>query len=125
VSSACRGLIHFLSFAPAAAGALCLPHPQKKVGTLPIENSEEVKRTNEIKMAIPMLDAIDISGKDVSADALLTQRESAEYLVTKRNAHYLFTVKGNQRGVLRDPDGCLCGRREAIPDFRHSFPIST
>jgi predicted transposase YbfD/YdcC len=76
-------------------------HP-KKVGDLPIGNSEEVKRTNEIKMAIPLLDAIDIHGKDISADALLTQRELAEYLVTQRKAHYHFTVKGNQSGVLKD-----------------------
>jgi predicted transposase YbfD/YdcC len=53
-------------------------------------------------MAIPLLDAIDIQGKDISADALLTQRELAEYLVTERKAHYHFTVKGNQAGVLRD-----------------------
>jgi predicted transposase YbfD/YdcC len=69
---------------------------------LPVENSEEVKRTNEIKMAIPLLDAMDIQGKDVSADALLTQRRLAEYLVTERKAHYHFTVKGNQPGVLQD-----------------------
>jgi len=47
------------------------------VGTLPIDDKgkEEVKRTNEIKTAIPLLEAIDIEGKDVSGDALLTQRE--------------------------------------------------
>src|SRR5256884_1506343 len=74
-----------------------LLHP-KKVGTLPIEDKgkEEVKRTNEIKTAIPLLEAIDIEGKDVSGDALLTQRELATYLVEKRKAHYYFTVKGNQ-----------------------------
>src|SRR5439155_614736 len=33
---------------------------------------------------------------------LLTQRELADYLVTKRKAHYHFTVKGNQPGVLED-----------------------
>ena len=53
-------------------------------------------------MAIPLLDAIDIEGKDISADALLTQRKLAEYLVTKRKAHYYFTVKGNQPGLLED-----------------------
>jgi hypothetical protein len=52
-----------------------LPHA-KKAGTLPVENSEEVKRTNEIKMAIPLRDAIDVQGTDVSADALLTQSAS-------------------------------------------------
>jgi predicted transposase YbfD/YdcC len=70
------------------------------VGTLPVADGEEVKRTNEIKMAIPLLDAIDIAGKEVSADALLTQRRLADYLVRERQAHYHFTVKGNQPGLL-------------------------
>src|SRR5207244_12028160 len=80
-----------------------LLHP-KKVGTLPVagKEKEEAKRTNEIKTAIPLLEAIEIAGKEVSADALLTQRELADYLVTKRKAHYHFTVKGNQPGVLED-----------------------
>ena len=58
-------------------------HP-KKVGTLPVagKEKEEAKRTNEIKTAIPLLEAIEIAGKEVSADALLTQRELADYLVT-------------------------------------------
>jgi len=72
------------------------------VGTLPVEGREEVKRTNEIKMAIPLLEAIAIEGKDISADALLTQRRFAHYLVRKRKAHYYFTVKGNQPGLLED-----------------------
>jgi predicted transposase YbfD/YdcC len=78
-----------------------LLHP-KKVGTLPVEDKEEVKRTNEIKMAIPVLETIDIEGKDITADALLTQRALAEYLVSDRNAHYVFTVKGNQPRLLKD-----------------------
>ena len=72
----------------------------KKVGVLPVENSEEFKQTNEIKMAIPLLEGVDIQGKDVSADALLTQRKLAEYLVVERKAHYHFTVKGNQKSLL-------------------------
>ena len=67
---------------------------------MPVENRDEVKRTNEIKTAIPLLDAIDIKGKEVSADALLTQRRFATYLVEERQAHYHFTVKGNQPGLL-------------------------
>ena len=70
------------------------------MGALPVAHREEVKRTNEIKMAIPLLDAIDIKGKEVSADALLTQRRFATYLVEERHAHYYFTVKGNQPGLL-------------------------
>ena len=53
-------------------------------------------------MAIPLLEAIDIEGKEVSADALLTQRKLADYLVRERKAHYQFTVKGNQPGILQD-----------------------
>jgi len=64
---------------------------------LPVANRDEVKRTNEIKMAIPLLDAIDIKGKEVSADALLTQRPFARYLVEERQAHYHFTVKATSR----------------------------
>lgn len=72
------------------------------MGTLPLEGRDEVKRTNEIKTAIPLLEAIDIEGKNITADALLAQRELARYLVEERKAHYHFTVKGNQPGVLED-----------------------
>jgi predicted transposase YbfD/YdcC len=71
-------------------------------------------------MAIPLLDAVDIQGKDISADALLTQRELAEYLVTKRKAHYHFTVKGNQPGVLRDLE--LYFRDRQQPQFIEHTP---
>ena len=71
-------------------------------------------------MAIPLLDAIDIEGKDVSADALLTQRKLADYLVTVRNAHYHFTVKGNQPGLLQDLELYFQDRRE--PNFVEHTP---
>lgn len=38
----------------------------------------------------------------MTADALLTQRKIADYLVIRRQAHYHFTVKGNQRRLLDD-----------------------
>ena len=72
------------------------------MGSLPVEGREEVKRTNEIKMAIPLLEAIEIAGKDITGDALLTQRKFAKYVVEKRQAHYYFTVKGHQPGLLAD-----------------------
>lgn len=75
-------------------------HP-KKVGTLPVEGSDKEKQTNEIKIAIPLLNNIDIQKKTITADALLTQRELASYLV-ERKAHYHFTVKGNQKLLLED-----------------------
>ncbi|MCP3882041.1 MAG: ISAs1 family transposase [Sulfitobacter sp.] len=53
-------------------------------------------------MAAPLLDAIDIQGKEITADALLTQRKFAAYLVEDRQAHYHFTVKANQPQLLED-----------------------
>ena len=66
-----------------------------------MDYSDEVKRTNEIKTAAPMLDAIEIAGLDITADALLTQRDLAHDLVG-RGAHYHFTVKGNQPTLHED-----------------------
>lgn len=89
---------------------------------MPVEGGEEVKQTNEIKMAIPLLEAVDIQGKDISADALLTQRQLARYLVEDRQAHYHFTVKGNQSGLLEDIALYFQGRREpdlVTVDFDH------
>ena len=70
----------------------------KKVGTLPVKGSDEEKQTNEIKIAIPLLSGVDIQGKTITADALLIGR----WLVKKKNAHYHFTVKGNQKQLLDD-----------------------
>jgi predicted transposase YbfD/YdcC len=52
-------------------------------------------------VAAPMLDAIAIKGRTITADALLTQRKLANYLVG-RGANYHFTVKGNQGKLLDD-----------------------
>ena len=82
---------------------------------MPIEGDEELKRTNEIKMAIPLLDPIDIQGKDITADALLTQRKIADYLCLQRKAHYHFTVKGNQPSLFEDIQLYFQDRKE--PDF--------
>jgi len=76
-------------------------HP-KKVGTLPIKGSDEEKQTNEIKIAIPLLSDLNIHGKTITADALLTQRDFAKWLVEQKGAHYHFTVKGNQKQLLDD-----------------------
>ncbi len=84
------------------------------MGTLPVDN-ERVKRTNEIKTAIPLLDSIDIQGKEITADALLTQRKIAEYLVRDRKADYHFTVKNNQPGLFQDISLYFDDRRD--PDF--------
>lgn len=70
------------------------------MGSLAI-GDEDAKRTNEIATAGPLLDALDINGKDITADALLTQRGIARYLVG-RKAHYHFIVKGNQPTLFKD-----------------------
>ena len=91
------------------------------MGPLPVAGRDEVKRTNEIKMAIPLLEAIDIEGKEVTADALLTQRGLADYLV-QRQAHYHFTVKANQLGTLQDLELYFQDRGKRPPDYVEHTP---
>lgn len=93
-------------------------HP-KKVGVLPVEGSEAAKQTNEIGMFIPLVEAIAIEGKDITADALLTQRKLADYLVG-RGAHYHFTVKGNQPTLQTDMALFFDGR--GAPDYIEVTP---
>ena len=78
-------------------------HP-KKVGALPVEgNTEALKQTNESTMAIPVLDGVvDLTNTDVTADALLTQRTLATYLVEERKAHYHLKVKRHQPTLFDD-----------------------
>ena len=93
-------------------------------------------------MAIPLLETCDIAGKDITGDALLTQRALATYMV-ERQAHYHFTVKGNQPTLERDiallfeharqpPISSrsrrpimAASRRGAFGAARHSMPTST
>lgn len=70
-------------------------------------------------MFIPLLDALDIQGKDITADALLTQRKLATYIVA-RGAHYHFTVKANQ-ATLQSDIALLFQNRKA-PDFVEISP---
>jgi hypothetical protein len=77
-----------------------------KEGIVVAQQRVDVK-TNEITQVQPLLDRINIEGAVVTADALLTQRAIAEYLVTQKDADYVFTVKGNQptlRDDIRDLD---------------------
>jgi predicted transposase YbfD/YdcC len=66
-------------------------------------------------MVIPLLDAIPIEGRDITADALHTQRKLADYIVDQRKAHYHFTVKANQPTLLGDL--ALHFRERKQPDF--------
>ena len=60
---------------------------------------EEEKQSNEIKFFIPTLQQTEIVGRTISADAMHTQRESADYVVSQ-GAHFHFTVKGNQKNLF-------------------------
>ncbi len=53
-------------------------------------------KTNEITQFAPLLQPLDLARAVVTADALHTQREHAEFLVTRKNAHYILVVKKNQ-----------------------------
>jgi predicted transposase YbfD/YdcC len=56
-------------------------------------------KTNEITQFAPLLEPLDLAGCVITADALHTQREHAEFLVTGKNAHYILVVKKNQPGL--------------------------
>jgi predicted transposase YbfD/YdcC len=56
-------------------------------------------KTNEITRFRPLLEPLDLAGCVITADALHTQREHAEFLVTQKQAHYILVVKRNQPGL--------------------------
>jgi len=94
----------------------------KKVGSLPVAGRDELKQTNEIGMFIPVLEAISISGKTVTGDALLTQVKLAHYLVNERSAHYVFTAKDNQPGLLEAIKLCFENRGKA--DYQEPYCLA-
>jgi hypothetical protein len=59
------------------------------------------KKTNEIKEFQSLLNPLNLKDKVVTADALHTQVEHAKYLKEQKEADYFFTVKGNQKNLLR------------------------
>ena len=66
---------------------------------MPVEGRDELKQTNEIGMFIPVVDALDIDGKTITGDALLTQRKLARYIVEDQLGHYVFIAKDNQPSI--------------------------
>ena len=57
----------------------------------------------------------------MTADALLAQRELADYIV-RRGGHYHFTVKGNQAGTLEDLQLYCQDRGKRSPDYAEHTP---
>jgi len=78
--------VHLLA---ALAGVRGVVAAQAEVGT----------KTNEIPMIIPLLDGLSLDGAVVTADALHTQRATADY-VHGRSADFAFPVKDNQPGLF-------------------------
>jgi predicted transposase YbfD/YdcC len=54
----------------------------------------------EVPAFQPLLDGLDLAGTVITADALQTHPQAAEFLVTRKQAHYLFQVKANQPTLL-------------------------
>jgi predicted transposase YbfD/YdcC len=54
----------------------------------------------EVPAFAPLLADLDLAGTVVTADALQTHPEAAEFLVGDKHAHYLFCVKANQPTLL-------------------------
>lgn len=72
-------------------------------------------------MAIPLVEPLDIKDKDITGDAMLTQRKFATYLVEEKKAHYHFIVKGNQPQLQDDITHYFKTRQE--PDFIDLAPL--
>jgi predicted transposase YbfD/YdcC len=80
-------------------------HPSSQVHLLAAMNhttrvvlaqTDVATTTNEIARFQPLLEGLDLAGRVVTADALHTQREHADWLVTAKRAAYLLIVKANQ-----------------------------
>jgi predicted transposase YbfD/YdcC len=54
----------------------------------------------EVPAFQPLLDGLDLAGVVITADALHTHADAAEFLVTGKQAHYPLTVKANQPTLL-------------------------
>jgi predicted transposase YbfD/YdcC len=56
-------------------------------------------KTNEITGFAPLLEPLDLARCVITADAMHTQRDHAEFLVARKNASYILIVKKNQPGL--------------------------
>jgi DDE_Tnp_1-associated/Transposase DDE domain len=54
----------------------------------------------EVPAFTPLLDGLDLAGTVITADALHTHPQAAEFLVSRKRAHDLFQVKANQPTLL-------------------------
>jgi len=81
------------------------------------------QKENEIPAAPRVLGMLNVRGKIVTADALLTQRKISVQIV-EAGGEYVFPVKENQPALLADiqtlfaPEQCVKGFSPATKDFR-------
>jgi predicted transposase YbfD/YdcC len=75
--------------------------------------------TNEITRFQPLLQRLDLTATVITADALHTQREHANWLVTHKHADYLLMVKANQPALHRQLTA-LPWREVPVADHTHN-----
>jgi predicted transposase YbfD/YdcC len=89
---------------------------------------EVAQKENEIPAAPRVLGMLDLRGKIVTADALLTQRRISIQIV-ESGGEYVLPVKENQSQLLEDiqtlfaPERCVKGFSPATQDFRSETQI--
>ena len=97
-----RRAVHMVS---AWSSRLGLVLGQKKVD----------KKSNEITAIPELLEAIDLKGALITADAISCQKSIAETCV-EQGADYLLAVKGNQKTLQKDIETAIEAHWEAQPD---------
>ncbi|MGH9073956.1 MAG: ISAs1 family transposase [Acidimicrobiales bacterium] len=70
-----------------------------------VAQGEVDEKSNEITAFRPLLEGLDLEGALVTADAMHTQRDHANFLVEEKKADYLFQVKGNQPNLQEAVEG--------------------
>ncbi|EQD73466.1 transposase for IS2404, partial [mine drainage metagenome] len=70
-----------------------LDHDSK---TIISQKDVPLDKTNEITIFEPLISALKITGKVITADAMHTQVKTARSIVEDKRAHYVFGVKANQ-----------------------------
>src|SRR6266545_1658477 len=74
----------------------CMDHASRAV----LAQRQVAGAPEEVPAFAPLLDGLDLAGTVVTADALQTHPAAAEFLVARKQAHYLFVVKANQPTLL-------------------------
>lgn len=78
-------------------------------------------KTNEIPAARTVLGKLDLAGKTVVADALHTNRQTAQQILYEQGGDYLLTVKGNQPDLQKTLNE-LFVKNSFSPSAEHENP---